>query len=597
MATIKQRFTDFLLGEEKRKLQETTRILYEAYQAGKYEVSPTSLASQLQEVSPWTIEDLLLQVQYEAIGSSDQYGVSVQDERKYALNESQRLYKHDPMAQWQIWLWTFFGFGEDIQVMPEDENAAEVWSEFWEADRNVYLLSPDKLQYLSQKVLVDGEFFFVYYVNTLRGSTTVRLFNSSQISQIITTPGDDMEPLYYKRQWVDGDMHQNEMYYPDWLTFISYNGNMPEVDLPKGARLAHLEKPETIVLCQHVAHNIKSGNRGWPLLSTAAPWIRAHKRFREDRSAVAASVAMFVNQIKAKGAGSRGVDAIKQVLNSQLSQSKYNDTNPPSVAGSTFIANDASELSRMPLNTGGGDAKSDGEALLLMAGIGGGLYPHWMGAGDSYRLATATSMEGPMLRQFSMYQKFWSAQFRDMVRVVLSMSEKYGGGKIFESYEAEISTDRLIETDLQQVSQSISALYRDFIIPMMENGLLTSESTRLTNQAVLRIVLQALGVNDANEITSDEIMQIDNEGNSTAPEQTDVTEGIASLIKVLQVSNSEFVDDNGKLVPRGEPLRKFEKADRDITIEDISAAVKAWDNDMPQEVYGLLGATKSPEGK
>ena len=29
----------------------------------------------------------------------------------------------------------------------------------------------------------------------------------------------------------------------------------------------------------------------------------------------------------------------------------------------------------------------------LMAGLGGGVYPHWMGAGDAYRLATATSME------------------------------------------------------------------------------------------------------------------------------------------------------------------------------------------------------------
>jgi len=244
----------------------------------------------------------------------------------------------------------------------------------------------------------------------------------------------------------------------------------------------------------------------------------------------------------------------------------------------------------MPLNTGGGDAKSDGDALLLMAGIGGGVYPHWMGAGDAYRLATAQSMEQPLKRQFSMYQKFWSAQFRDMVRIVLWSSETYSGNaEMFTTYDASVSTDRLIEADLEQTSSSIAVMYRDVIMPMLTQGLIPPDVMVQINQAVLRIMLQALGVDDADGITSDEAMGIDAE--ESGKSVVEVMESVSSLIRSLQLTDAK-IDDEGKLVVQGKPLKQFTKADRDITIEDISAAVKAWDTQMPQELFGILGAVK-----
>ena len=587
---IRQRITDVLLGDEKRKINETVRLLYEAYQQGQYEVTPLELAGKLREVSPWTIDDLLLQVQYEAIGGADTVGMQLNDERKFALNESRRLWKHDPMAQWVIWLWTFFGFGEDVHAIPEDEAAVEIWDEFWNADRNLYVLSADKIHYLSHKVLVDGEFYFVYYVNKLTGETTVRVIDTDQITEVITHPDDHSVPVAYKRQWSSGTQTM-ELYYRDFIPVLTggelFTGSQWGI---KSAKFAEDVNPQTMVFVQHVAHNIKMGNRGWPLLSNGAAWIKAHKRFREDRAAVASSVAMFVNQIKAKGAGSRGVDAIRQTLASQLNRNQVIDGNPPPVAGSTFIGNDASELTRMPLNTGGGDAKSDGDALLLMAGIGGGVYPHWMGAGDAYRLATAQSMEQPLKRQFSMYQKFWSAQFRDMVRIVLWSSETYSGNaEMFTTYDASVSTDRLIEADLEQTSSSIAVMYRDVIMPMLTQGLIPPDVMVQINQAVLRIMLQALGVDDADGITSDEAMGIDAE--ESGKSVVEVMESVSSLIRSLQLTDAK-IDDEGKLVVQGKPLKQFTKADRDITIEDISAAVKAWDAQMPQELFGILGAVK-----
>jgi hypothetical protein len=65
-----------------------------------------------------------------------------------------------------------------------------------------------------------------------------------------------------------------------------------------------------------------------------------------------------------------------------------------------FVENQYAKLENMKQETGAAAAKVDGEMLIQMAGLGAGVFPHYIGQGDSAILATATMMEGPMLRQF-----------------------------------------------------------------------------------------------------------------------------------------------------------------------------------------------------
>ena len=511
MPTLRERATNFLLGDERRKLQEMTQILYNAYLEGPFQLPPDQLVRQLKEQDSALLTDLIHQLYWEQLGTPG-YGQDITAERNRAVDESRRLWKYNPLAQWMIEIHTNYGFGENIAVQPEDEAAAEVWDEFWKADRNQAVLAADKIaDKLSNWLLVDGDRFLAFYASTVDGEATVRRINTKQIVEIVTDPDDENVPLFYKRQWTTAQGESRTWYYPDWEAF--FESNLERAKLPRGAVRADEQNRNTTVCILHIPFNSKDEDTlfGWPLLAAGSPWIRAQKRFMEDRLAVSAAKAMYVRKAKVSG-GSRAVDNVIANLRSALSATQRTETNPPAVAGATLVENKAVDTADLPMTTGAADAKTDHEGFAWMALLSGRIFPHWAGMGDAYRLATATSMEGPLQRQFSRYQQFWSAQFRKMLRVVLQFKEKYPpGGTSFATYEAEVSTDKLVEVDLDGMSQALGRVFETIINPMADTGAIPAEVVRGVLQAALTTVLQALGV-DAEQVVGDEVWPEPEEG-------------------------------------------------------------------------------------
>jgi hypothetical protein len=650
MPTFRQRLSEILLGTELKQYRQAANLMREAYLQGPYVHSPEQLVNELKEFDSAILQDVMTSLQWDLLGTVNEGYGNVELERTRAVDESRRLWRRDVLTAWIVQTWTNFGFGENIVITPEDPKAQDdvdpktgelieegIWTEYWEADRNQPVLADDILHHLSDQVLVDGELFLVYYISTVDGSVTVRVFETKQITEIVTEDNDSAVPLFYKRLWQDKKTSSKELYYPDAMAYISDNlkGNNSSV-LPDGAKRADTEKSSTLVLVQHVAHNKKYDLRGWPLMTAGAAWTRAHKRFREDRASVASLVAMTVNKLKVKG-GSRAVDAMKAKMEQIPNMSGVSDGTKdwiPNAPG-TFVQNSAADLERMPLSTSAGDAKQDGEALLLMAGLGGGLFPHWLGAGDAYRLATATAMETPLLREFDRYQRFWGAQFRRMVRIVLWADQTYGlnlveaeVGKKYKTFTAQVSTDRLVETDIPQLATSIGIMVQQALIPTA--AVMPAEVTKHVLQAIWRQLLQAMGVEDAVNITSDEVFKIGEEapaqplgyqagqaagsaqaggptapipgvepatkgpkappvkgGPPTAPPQPSggmrVVESHAGMLALVV---DEAVTPDGKFVPK-EKMGKVTVTPV-ITEEDIDSALKSWDKDMGGDVKGML---------
>ena len=515
---IRERIGRALLGGEIERLESSFKLLREAYLDGPWQLPPEQLVSQLAEYDSAILYDLVAQLEYEVIGGlASEYSANTEAQRKRAIDESRHLWRYSPLAQWTIWLWTNYGMGEQIQVQPEDENAVGVWDEFWTADRNQCLLGEDQVHELSNWLLVDGNLFLVFFADKLEGETTVREIPCDEVVEIIVHPEDKKVPLFYKRQYVAGASSKT-LYYPDWRALFSgelekmvadprTGEERPLADavLPQGAKRADLEREQTEVCVLHIAYNrkVKDSLWGWPLLGTAAPYHRSFQQFLRDRLTVAAAKAMYVRKAKIQG-GSRGVDAVKAKLQSALaSSSTYIDTNPPAPAGSTLIENQAVTTSDMPLTTGAADAKTDSEMFSWMALIAGGVFPHYAGQGDAYRLATASAMEGPILRQWSRYQLFWSSQLRRMVKIVLSFHERANGKESFKSQGAEISTDRLVEVDLEAITKSVSQLFRDTLNPYAEMGIVDEEVILPLLARVWLIALQALGVSDTDKLIQD----------------------------------------------------------------------------------------------
>lgn len=565
MPTIRERLANFFLGDQRQKLERLVQDMYHAYLAGPYQLTPDELLSQLKEYDSALIYDLVTQLSYENLGAYG-YGVlSDTSERIRLIQESRRLYKYDVMYQWQIWLWTNFVFSESVKVAPNDPAGQEIWSEFWDADRNQPILADDNIQRMSEDLLVDGNLFLSYYISQLDGETTVSIIDPLEITDVVY--GSGYQPLFYKRSFILNGRQEN-WYYPSWQLLVEPNLINTVANPPRDAERADkiASANNTVVYLQHIAHNCKSRYSafGYPLGTAGFPWIRAHKRFREDRATVASTVAMYVNKLKVKG-GSRAIDALRSQIQTTLSATNYKETNPPAVAGSTWLENDAAELSRLPLNTGGSDAKTDGDALLLMAGLGGGVYPHWLGAGDAYRLATATAMEAPMQRQFNRYQRFWASQFRKMVRIVLTAKNFYGGA-VIQDMTADVSIDSLIKEDLQSISNSISVMLRDGLQPYLEQGIITPETAKPILSALWKVILQALDIDNADEIANDETFGV--QPSESADEVT------GKFKPDMPSAFPQYADDPNDLV----------------VMEDVQEAIRAWRSQTPDDFAGILDA-------
>lgn len=512
-----------LLGDEKRKLDATMRLLTEAYYTGPYQLPPDILVSQLQEQAPELLQDLVMQLYWEQLGSIG-YSQNIDAERARAVAESRRLWKYSPLAQWSISLWTNYGLGESLRVTCADEDADIDWQEFLKADRNAAILADDHIQDLSNKLLVTGERYLVIFASDQDGEATIRKIAPEEIVEIVTHPDDNSVPLFYKRQWTDTKNAQQTMYYPDWKAFFEKQGGISEAlaldtefrdgktladyVLPNGAKRADTANEHTAVVVLHIAHNQKGEDelRGWPILAAAAPYIRAHKQFLENRLAISASQAMYVREFITKS-GSRGVAAVKSKLASRLNASTYYDTNPPAVPGSSLVHNEAIEYRDLPKGTGAGDAKSDNEIFAWFALLATSLFPTSAGL-DTSRWATALAMDKTQSMQWNRYQTFWAAQFRKIVKIILQFKELYGGKK-YQSYDATVSCDQFSLVDFPDIVTSLSQMIQSAMTPLVDNGTIPQPTARAILAQLWRAALQALGIADVDKLTSDQAFEIE----------------------------------------------------------------------------------------
>jgi len=447
MPTITERFSNLFPGPRARRgIEEQKATLTSLLQKEPWRIR--EIDSQWMDRYVRHANDVLL-----TGGSS---AVLTEEDRLSTVQQSRLMAMIDPLAKHMIGLWISFGWGQTPQITLKDEAAQKVWSEFYDDPANQAIFKPRKLHKLSKKLLTDGEFCFVNFTNTATGRVRTRVVPTDQITEIISDPDDEDTPLYYKRVWTPVNATGGQtrtLYYPAWT---AEEKDLNLVDLPQGAEVA--KQPGTYVTMMHIAHEEENG-RGWPLLSAGLSWIKAYKNFLQDRAAVSKAVATFVDEITTKG-GSRAIEAVRQSLASSLTSiSSAYETNPSPTAGSTDIHNEAITRNRLSQSTGAGDASQDGAMIIAQAGLSAGVFPHWLGRGESFRLATAAAMELPTKANFRRYSAFWQDVFADMVHLVLDMAERYGGASFDEEQrEVNITTSNLADVDLPAMAGAIAQL-------------------------------------------------------------------------------------------------------------------------------------------
>ncbi|GAG98868.1 unnamed protein product, partial [marine sediment metagenome] len=292
--TIRERLAGWIARPYLQQLSETVDILREGYLAGKWQTPPHLLAEQLGRLDAGPLREVITSVQFDLMAQLG-YTPDSDQEREFAVNESRRLFRYDVLTQWIVWLWTNYGFGENIQIATVDENAQETFDDFWKDPDNAVVLAADKLHWQSEAVLVDGETFWMCWISDLDGEVTIRTIPTDEIKAIVYDPLDRSTPLYYLwERTLDTESTRRTgvpetTYLLDWAALLS-GREIPEGILPEKSQAGDELMEKTTVCVIPIQHNIKVRvlNRGWPLMYAGFPWSRAHKKFREDRATVAA---------------------------------------------------------------------------------------------------------------------------------------------------------------------------------------------------------------------------------------------------------------------------------------------------------------------
>jgi len=327
--------------------------------------------------------------------------------RVSGVRRARQYARHDGNIKQTVALYTNFAIGKGFKwtVGEKAKRAQQAIDELTKSVWNRKMFSTQGQRDLADALYTDGEVFFALFVEP--DAVKVRTIDPLEITAILTNPEDKSEPRMYVRRYFVGTQEKT-LLYRDWM----WDG-IGDVQDAHG-------KPVTGEEADAVVFHIKAagrGLRGESTLIADMDWAKQYRAFMTSRAAVARAIAMFPHKLKML-TDAAGLSAAAAQLGTGLSSSS-SETNPPPTPGSMFTENAGATLSSMRQETGAASAKVDAELFQKEVGVGSGIFPHYYGLGNSFRLATANSMEPPMFKAFTAYQELWRDAYQLIFEWVL----------------------------------------------------------------------------------------------------------------------------------------------------------------------------------
>ncbi|MBA7570271.1 hypothetical protein ES708_12020 [subsurface metagenome] len=380
-------------------------------------------------------------------------------ERVANVKVSRLYYTKDPLAKQAIRLWTDYTFGIGLGWKATNDSAQKALAAFWNAPENRKVLSARGQRKSSDKLLTDGEVFFAIFVGA-GGKATIRWIDPLEISEIITDPEDTEKVMLYRRLWMTAQGQQRDTVYRD-------------ITNPKGDAgtdvMGKEVKPNSEAFVYYLNYNTIS-QRGNPLLLPALDWIRQYRRFLASRIAIMVALQRFATKTKVKG-GAKAVATIQTALGDKEID-----------AGSHLIENLMSDTQPMRQDTAAKNAYDDGRQIKLMIFAAVGLSEQYFADISTGNLATAKTVELPMMKMFQSYQQVWKDTYQDIDEFILEKS-----GITPDNWYVDIDFPAIAPADIAQAAESLVKV-------------LTMMPEFAGSPDVQQLALMILGINNPTEV-------------------------------------------------------------------------------------------------
>lgn len=362
------------------------------------------------------------------------------EERRKLAQKSRVVWMKDPQAGAAIDLKNDFVFGRGVpKPKAKDKAVQEVIDRAWDAPSNRRILTSHEAQLaLGTDMELQSNLFFLLFDDGDDGEVRVSLLDHDTVENVVEHPDDRFRVLYFlararRQEWdFDKDSYKQftgaerdregkpkVLYYEHWR---NVEESKEDGDFPDGYDVPAAKRGEGRVF--HVADNRTTEMHfGHPRFDRLLRWFNAYNRFMEARVDMTAAAAAFVMKRKVKGTPSQVQKMATQALSrrGELGQaslglgpgpSGYDPTATGPVAG-VITENENVTHEDFKVSSGAGDASQD--ARMLGAQISAATrFPRiYFGDADAGgSLATATSLELPILKAVETRQEMFEAVFR-----------------------------------------------------------------------------------------------------------------------------------------------------------------------------------------
>jgi hypothetical protein len=337
-------------------------------------------------------------------------GVVPEKARRETVNSARVFGVYDGLSKEIINLYVNFGVGTGITWhMPEDNTEAlKVLTAFWNDPDNAVVFSMQGQRGTGRDLLTDGELPFVLFTGDGAGQVKVRPMDPLQIIDIATNPEDVYDETHIVRRYTPRGQSQ-----PKTVIYRTINNpdDNPGVDQDGKEVTASPGTDDAVVYLMRLDTVVGRGNS---LLTPVIEWAKAHREFMIARIAIEQQLAKYVRDVEVKG-GAGAVSAEAARMEARLAARSESNQEK----ASSYVHNPGLKVTPTSQETGASAAQVDGGMILQRVGAGAGVYPIYLGAGESFRLATATAMETPMLRTFQAFQALINDMYKTIFKFVL----------------------------------------------------------------------------------------------------------------------------------------------------------------------------------
>lgn len=440
---------------------------------------------------------------WERLGQSEQREFSRAGLQRI-IDRARLMYLSNPLIGRGVDVKANYVFGQGVEFEADDPAVNDVVQRFLSDPKNRVELSSHQAMTLKEiDLAVEGNIFFAFFSEPVKGQTRIRTLPVNEVTEIICNPEDAKEPWFYRRVWnqqnLNGRLENMEALYPD-------------VQLKRTRQQSLGGKP---ILWDIPVKHVKIGGLssmrfGVPETYRAHDWAKAYKEALEDRATFARALSRFAQKLTMQTSAA-GIAAAKDRL--QTTYPNGGDRNPPPGVGSTFIGRKDSNGNVVAdveaIKLGGATLPVDNERpFRLQVAAALGLPETFFGDADVGNHATSKTLDRPTELMMMQRRQIWGDVFSEIFDFIIRKAVQAPSGPLRSKYRLIGNGDSdpyQVIAKTKQSGEVVQATVRVTWPPLLEHDKATETAAIvaaapwLGEQMVSRMLMSLFGEDDLDE--------------------------------------------------------------------------------------------------